>query len=238
VTAGAVIEAMRSLPGGIAHHPFVVDVNSVSPATKRDADRIVTDAGGRYVEAAVMTSVPPHGIRSPMLLGGRHANDWLALMTPFAMRLEIFGEDIGGASSVKMCRSVMIKGLEALATECLLAARHHGVDRQVLASLADTLPHADWSGFARYLIGRALVHGKRRAEEMDEVARMLDDAGIEPMLSRAVARRQQWAFEQGSRLAPQHLSGRELGPLLDALAALRDEPAPDDARLAIEPRTA
>lgn len=225
VTAASVLDAMASLGGGLQHRPYVIDVNSVSPATKRAASHIVGEAGGRYVEAAVMTSVPPHGLSAPMLLGGPHAGDWMEAMRPFAMRLEVFSADIGAASSVKMCRSVMIKGLEALATECLLAARHYGVDQQVLASLADTLPHPDWPQLARYLISRALLHGQRRAEEMREVARTVQDAGLVPLLSEAIAERQQWAAVQGRRLGPVTGATDDLGSLLDALAAASARPA-------------
>lgn len=177
-------------------------------------------AGGRYVEAAVMTSVPPHGIRSPMLLGGPHAAEFVARAAPFGMRLTAFAPEVGGASAVKMCRSVMIKGLEALITESMLAARRHGVERHVLASLADTLPHADWAGLARYMISRPLVHGKRRAEEMREVARTVREAGIEPILSAPTAVRQDWSAERGRELPPDVLAGGGLEALLDAILAL------------------
>ncbi len=218
VTAGSALEAMRSLVGGLGQAPFVVDVNSVSPAAKQEAARIVEAAGGRYVEAAVMTSVPPHGLRSPMLLGGPHAADFMRAVAPFGMDLTDFSPEIGRASSVKMCRSVMIKGLEALTTECMLAARHYGVEADVLRTLGDTLPHRDWPGLARYVISRALIHGKRRAEEMREVARTVEDAGVEPLLSRAIAERQDWAWQQGAAMGEaRNLPGLE--PLLDALAA-------------------
>ena len=217
VTAGSALDAMRSLAGGLGHAPFVVDVNSVSPATKQEAARIVEAASGRYVEAAVMTSVPPKGLRSPMLLGGPHAVDFMRGMMPYGMDLTDFSPEVGRASSVKMCRSVMIKGLEALTTECLLAARHYGVEADVLRTLGDTLPHPDWPGLARYVISRALIHGKRRAEEMREVARTVDDAGVEPLLSRAIAERQDWAWQQGAVMgSARDLPGLE--PLLDALA--------------------
>src|SRR5215218_1026883 len=121
--------------------------------------------------------------------------------------------------SVKMCRSVMIKGLEALATECMLAARHYGVEREVLGTLSDTLPHEDWPGLARYLVSRALLHGKRRAEEMREVARTVQEAGVEPLLSRSIAVRQDWAYEQGCRLSPEQLGAKDLGVLLDEVMA-------------------
>ncbi len=218
VTAGSALEAMRSLAGSLGHAPFVVDVNSVSPAAKQEAARIVGAAGGRYVEAAVMTSVPPHGLRSPMLLGGPHAADFIRAAAPFGMDLTDYSPDIGRASSVKMCRSVMIKGLEALTTECMLAAWHYGVEADVLRTLSDTLPHRDWPGLARYVISRALIHGKRRAEEMREVARTVGDAGVEPLLSRAIAGREDWAWRQGAAMGEAR-NLPDLEPLLDALAA-------------------
>ena len=195
----------------------MVDVNSVAPATKAEAGRIVEAAGGRYVEAAVMASVPPKGLASPMLLGGPHAAAFIQAMAPYGMDLTDYSPEIGRASSVKMCRSVMIKGLEALTTECMLAARHYGVEADVLRTLGDTLPHQDWPGLARYVISRALIHGKRRAEEMREVARTVEDAGVEPLLSRAIAERQDWAWQQGAAMgSARNLPGLE--PLLDALA--------------------
>jgi 3-hydroxyisobutyrate dehydrogenase-like beta-hydroxyacid dehydrogenase len=226
VTAGSALAAAESLAGGLSHRPFVVDVNSVSPAAKQAAARAVEAAGGRYVEAAVMASVPPKGLRSPMLLGGPHAAAFMELVEPFGMDLTAFPGEIGKASSVKMCRSVMVKGLEALTTECMLAARHYGVEAEVLRSLSDTLPHEDWRRLAGYVISRALLHGKRRAEEMREVARTVDEAGVEPLLSRAIAERQDWAGRQGRALPRESLLKPELEPLLDALAeAMRQRPA-------------
>ena len=219
VTAGSALAAVRGLAGGLAHGPLVLDVNSVSPATKQEAGAAVSDGGGRYVEAAVMTSVPPHGLASPMLLGGAHTAAFMALGEPWGMKLTAYSERIGAASSVKMCRSVMIKGLEALTTECLLTARHYGVERDVLASLGDTLPHPDWSELARYVIGRALLHGRRRAEEMREVAHTVADAGLEPMLSDAIARRQDWAADRGVAMGKAGRGAGDLATLLDAIAA-------------------
>ncbi len=220
VTAGSVLEAAAGLAGGLAHRPLILDVNSVSPATKRAvADRVETE-GGRYVEAAIMSSIAPKGLRSPMLLGGPHTEAFIDAMRPFNTDLTAFSASIGTASSVKMCRSVMIKGLEALAIESMLSARHFGVEQHVLASLADTLPHGDWPGLVRYMIGRALQHGERRSEEMLEAAETVRQAGIEPILSTAIARRQAWAAQMGAALGPVALASHGLGQLLDAIEAL------------------
>jgi 3-hydroxyisobutyrate dehydrogenase-like beta-hydroxyacid dehydrogenase len=225
VTAGSALTAAESVVGHLWHAPFFLDVNSVSPSTKQAASAVVEQAGGRYVEASVMTSVPPHGIRSPMLLGGPHAETFIDLATPWGMRLTAFSSEVGRASSVKMCRSVMIKGLEALTTECMLAARHYGVEEPVLSSLADTLPHEDWRSLARYMISRALLHGRRRAEEMREVARTVQEAGIEPMLASSTVRRQDWAFDRGLELRGDALASNDLDTLLDALLAVARQSA-------------
>ena len=146
VTAAAALDAACAAAPGLAHGPFFLDLNSVSPMAKRKAAAVVEGAGGCYVEAAVMTSVPPHGLRSPMLLGGPHARGLMALMAPFGMRLTAFSDEVGKASSVKMCRSVMIKGLEALTTECMLAARHYGVEHDVLRTLGGSVTAANRPG--------------------------------------------------------------------------------------------
>ena len=220
VTAGSALEAVRALAPGLAPGAFVLDVNSVAPATKQAAAEVVGRAGGRYVEAAVMTSVPPRGLASPMLLGGPHVDAFMAMAAPWGMALTAYSGRIGAASSVKMCRSIMVKGLEALAVECLLTARHYGVEQDVLASLGDTLPHPDWPGLARYMIGRALQHGRRRAEEMREVARTVEGAGLDPLLSAAIARRQDWAADRKASMAA---AGPDLASLLDAVLAFSED---------------
>ncbi|NNM71475.1 DUF1932 domain-containing protein [Enterovirga aerilata] len=225
VTAGSALEAARSCAGGLAHGPFFLDVNSVSPGTKARAAAEIEAAGGRYVEAAVMTSVPPRGVASPMLLGGPHAETFGAAVTGLGMNLKVHSAEIGRASSVKMCRSVMIKGLEALVTESMLAARHYGVEEDVLASLGDTLPHPDWPGLARYVMSRALKHGRRRAKEMREVAMAVREAGIEPLLSSATAERQDWAAAKGRGIGREALRTESLAALLDALLALGEDAA-------------
>jgi 3-hydroxyisobutyrate dehydrogenase len=219
VTAGSALAAAQAALPGLSHGPFFVDLNSVSPGTKQATAAAVTAAGGRYVEAAVMSSVPPHGLRSPMLLGGPHAADFRAATQALDLRAEVFSDQVGGASSVKMCRSIMVKGMEALATECMLTARRYGVERQVLASLADTLPHPDWPGLMRYMMSRALIHGRRRAEEVREVTRTVEEAGLAAMQSPATAARQDWAADRGAELTPEVLATKELEVLLDAVLA-------------------
>lgn len=218
VTAGSSLAAAKAATSGLGHAPFFVDVNSVSPGTKRATAEAVGAAGGRYVEAAVMASVPPKGIRTPVLLGGPNAEAFLPVARDLGMAAEVFSAEVGGASSVKMCRSILIKGMEALLTEGMLTARRYGVEKQVLASLSDTID-TDWSQLARYMMSRALIHGRRRAEEVREVVRTIEEVGLEPMQSPATALRQDWAADRGLELSPEVLATKDLQTLVDAVLA-------------------
>lgn len=199
VTAAQDANAARSVLSGLQPGTFYLDLNSVSPEVKRAVAAIVEPSGARYVEGAVMSPIGPKRIASPILLGGPHAEAFLKLGQSLGFAgASVFAREVGRASAAKMCRSVMIKGIEALLTESLLAARKHGVEETVLASLQDLFPSQDWRKLARYMISRSLIHGKRRAEEMREVAQTVANTGLAPHMSAACAERQDWAAQFGS----------------------------------------
>jgi len=139
-----------------------------------------------------MTSVPPHGIRAPMFLGGPHAEALHPALARLGFDATVGSADYGVVSAIKLCRSVIIKGMEALAVESLLAARRYGVEKEVLASLAVTFPGFDWGRQADYFWRRVVQHGRRRAEEMREAAITVSDAGGSPHMAGATAEVQSW----------------------------------------------
>lgn len=198
VTAEQGFEAAKAVAGGLEPGAFYVDVNSVSPGVKHASAEAINAAGGRYVEAAVMTAVPPHRLKSPMLLGGPHAAAFLELATPLGFNAKIYSTDYGKASAVKMCRSVMIKGLEALVIESYTTARAYGVEDHVLPTLAETFPSIDWPQQGAYFFSRVVQHGKRRAEEMRESANTVREAGFVPFMAEAIADKQQWVADQAN----------------------------------------
>jgi 3-hydroxyisobutyrate dehydrogenase-like beta-hydroxyacid dehydrogenase len=168
-----------------------LDINSVSPAKKQSSCRAVEASGADYVESAVMAPLPPYRLKVPMLLGGKHAAAVADQLTRLGMNARAIASDIGVASAVKMCRSIIIKGIESLAVESMLAARHFGAEDPVLASLSQTFPGMGWDKeLPDYLVSRVAEHGRRRAAEMREVARTLQDAGFEPTMANAIADRQ------------------------------------------------
>ncbi len=193
VTAASALDAARQNQPHLAANHTYVDCNSVSPATKREIAAVI---GARFVEAAILAPVPrQRGQSVPMLANGGPAQTLAAELNPLGFCVEAIADPIGTAASVKMCRSIVIKGMEALLTECVLAASQFGAEGRVFASLQQSYPGLDWKRLADYMVNRLTVHGQRRAHEMEEVARMLRDAGIEPIMSEATARRQQWSAD-------------------------------------------
>ncbi|MDE2605997.1 MAG: NAD(P)-dependent oxidoreductase [Burkholderiales bacterium] len=181
-------EAARFLrPGSL-----FLDLNSASPGTKQRGAAAIESRGAHYVEAGVMTSVPPYGIRVPMLLGGAQAAALAPVLVAWGMDAKVLSEKLGVASAIKMCRSVMIKGLEVLVIESYSTARAYGVEDHVLPTLQETFPSIDWSGQGAYFFSRVVQHGQRRAEEMREAANTVREAGFDPIMTGPIADKQQW----------------------------------------------
>jgi 3-hydroxyisobutyrate dehydrogenase-like beta-hydroxyacid dehydrogenase len=217
VTPTNSLAVAESVAQALMGNAVFLDLNSVAPSIKQQAAHVIDAHGGRYVEAAVMAPITPRGLATPMLLGGPHAEAFLPLARGFGLSaVQLYSPTVGPAAAAKMCRSVIIKGLEALIAESLLAARQYGVESTVLASLSDLLPNTDWSERARYMLSRSLLHGRRRAEEMHQVAQTVGDAGIDPWMSKASIHRQAWA---GARAAAAECSS--LPELLDTLLQSR-----------------
>jgi 3-hydroxyisobutyrate dehydrogenase-like beta-hydroxyacid dehydrogenase len=221
VTASQTLAAAEAAALAVRPATWFLDLNSASPGTKSRCSELIDAAGGRYVECAVMTSVPPYGLKVPMLLGGPHAAAVRPLLATLGFSTEVADARIGVASAIKMCRSVVIKGMEAIFVESLVTARHYGVETPVLASLQETFPTIDWEEQASYFFSRVAQHGKRRAEEMREVAVTVKEAGLDPHLAAATAERQDWMAQRKPRFAgiAKGASWREY-----ADRVLRDEP--------------
>jgi 3-hydroxyisobutyrate dehydrogenase-like beta-hydroxyacid dehydrogenase len=192
VTASSALDVAKEAAPILGEHQLFLDLNSVSPGNKRHAAEYVERRRARFVEAAVMSAVPKHRLQVPMLLGGPHAFEAAKLLERIGMNAKPFSDQLGVASAVKMCRSVIIKGLEALVIESLFAARMYGAEDRVLESLAASYPGMGWeSDLPDYLIRRVAEHGARRAVEMREVAQTLKHVGVDPVMALATARRQQ-----------------------------------------------
>ncbi|MEQ8300540.1 MAG: DUF1932 domain-containing protein [Hyphomonas sp.] len=204
VTADQAFAAATETAKSLTANTLYLDMNSVAPDKKRDSAAAISKAGGRYVDVAIMAPVQPACLAVPLLISGEHAADAAEYLSLAGFtNIRMVGSQIGDASAIKMIRSVMIKGIEALTAECLLAADAAGVIDDVLASLG-----GDWPERANYNLERMLVHGQRRAAEMEEVCATLESLGVEPALSRGTAARQSALGQIGCGTAPDTLTAK------------------------------
>lgn len=209
----AATEAATVLPVGA----FYLDINSCAPSTKTQSAAVIDDAGGRYVDVAVMAPVLPKLHRTPMLVAGPHAKSALSILDTLGMAAVHAGDDIGAAAAIKMTRSIMVKGLEALMIECVLAGTKAGVSEAVFTSLEESFPGFGWRDKAAYMLERAITHGIRRASELHEVATMLDEFGVGSTMSRATAAREQEVGEL--RLLAEKLDDKDYSELATLILA-------------------
>lgn len=199
VTADSALPAARDYAPLLPANAVWCDMNSIAPQTKQEAAKLIEAAGARYVDCAILAPVNPAGLAVPLLLAGEAANEAAqALATMGFSNIRVVGSEVGRASAIKMIRSVMVKGIEALTDELMAAARHAGVADEVLASLDASEKDWGWRPRAEYNLERMETHGFRRAAEMEEVARTLSALGVEPVMTQGTIARQRAAGERGA----------------------------------------
>jgi 3-hydroxyisobutyrate dehydrogenase-like beta-hydroxyacid dehydrogenase len=222
VTAASSIEAAQSVKPHLAGNPYFLDINSVSPGRKQETAKLL-GGGARYIDVAVLAPIHPARHRTPMLLAGPHAQAIVPVLTALAMRVNVAGAEIGAAAAIKMVRSVMIKGIEALTLECFLAASRAGVVDEVAASMKNNYPGLDWAKMVPYNLERMASHGERRAAEMEESADTLRELGVEPLMTMATVRRQREMGQIGKQPAVRGALPGGRAAILSAIsAAARD----------------
>jgi len=208
------LDAAQEAAPHLLREAIWLDGSSSSPGRKRQAAAVIAGAGGHYVDMAIMAPVHPGLHRTPVLLSGEAA----ALVQPelagLGMVAELAGPEVGQASAIKMVRSILVKGMEAVTAECFLAARRAGVEEAVLASLRRSDPNLDWQARAAYNLERMARHGHRRAAELREVVATLEELAIPSRMAAATAL---WQDQIGDIGGGAHYP--ELAAQLDAVLA-------------------
>ena len=218
VTASSSLEAARSVAPHLKGAPYYLDINSVSPGRKQETAKLLGERA-RYVDVAVIAPIHPLRHKTPLLISGPHAQAIAPLLDELEMKLSVVGADTGQAAAIKMIRSVMIKGIEALTLECFLAASRAGVLEEVTASMKNNYPSLDWVKIAEYNLERMASHGERRAAEMEESALTLRELGLDPLMVDSTVKRQRemGALGKDDKVRAALKSGR--AAMLDAISA-------------------
>jgi 3-hydroxyisobutyrate dehydrogenase-like beta-hydroxyacid dehydrogenase len=218
VTANQAMNAAEQNAPFLTQAHIYADLNSVSPGLKQSIARVIEASGARFAEIVMMAPVPPYGHKVPMLAGGDGAQAFVDQLTPFGISAEIVSREVGTAAATKMFRSIIVKGMEALLTECVLGASRYNADERVFASLAETFPAINWKELADYMVGRVVVHGERRAREMEEVAATLREIDIQPIMAEAIVRRMDWSVEAGLKQLFRGEAPKSYRDVVDAVA--------------------
>jgi len=223
VTAASSLEAAQSVAPHISGNPYYLDINSVSPGRKKETARLL-DGTARYVDVAILAPIHPKRHQTPLLLAGPHAQAVLPLrVDELEMQGVIASDEVGAAAALKMIRSVMIKGIEALTAECFLAAQRAGITDEVATSLKNNYPALDWPKVIAYNLERMASHGIRRADEMEQVAVTLSELGIAPLMTQATVARQREMGELGKQDRVKAAKTEGADALLDVVnKALKD----------------
>jgi 3-hydroxyisobutyrate dehydrogenase-like beta-hydroxyacid dehydrogenase len=217
VTAASSLDAAKAVVPYIAGNPYYLDINSVSPGRKQETARLL-EGTARYVDVAILAPIHPRRHQTPLLLAGPHAGTLMPLLIDeLEMRGAIASDQVGAAAALKMIRSVMIKGIEALTAECFLAAERAGIVEEVTASLKNNYPTLDWNRVIEYNLERMASHGIRRADEMEQVAATLTELGIAPLMTEATVARQREMGEFGKQESVRTAKTAGTAVMLDAL---------------------
>lgn len=198
VTADSAIMAAQQAASHLKPHQTYIDLNSISPATKKNVADQIRQGGAAFIEFAVMAPVSGVGIEVPILSGGATVETISERLNELGMRINPVSSEIGTASATKLCRSIVIKGMEALMVDFTLASEKAGVMPAVLASLKASYPGMDWDNIAKVMISRVKQHGVRRAAEMREASRMITELGLDGSLAAAIAERHESFARSGS----------------------------------------
>ena len=218
VTAASSVEAARLVMPHLSGEPFLLDINSVSPGRKQETAKLLDEAA-RYVDVAVIAPIHPARHQTPMLIAGPHTSTAMPLLTALGMRITDVGAETGAAAAIKMVRSVIVKGIEALTLECFLAAARAGLVDEVATSLRHNYPGLDWSEIVPYNLERMARHGERRAAEMEEVAETLRELGVEPLMTKATVKLQREMGSIGKQQSVRRVLERDRTAMLRAISA-------------------
>jgi 3-hydroxyisobutyrate dehydrogenase-like beta-hydroxyacid dehydrogenase len=214
-TAAAVGE---SIAGQVRPGMLVVDVNASTPRAKRQVAERVAARGGAYVDANLMGAVSIYGAQVPLYSSGDGAERFAATFSPLGFSVELAGRKAGAAAAVKMLRSVVTKGIEALVTEALVAATIAGVRDEALRGICEPMDATRFSKFVDMCVRTDVLHAERRAVEMEGVASGLREMGIDPIMTDATARRLQASATLGLRARFVKTAEYDANAVLDAYA--------------------
>lgn len=195
VTVTAAMPVAREAVPFLNSRHIYVDINSCAGPAKAEIAAVISATGARFVDAAGMAGAPIYRHKMAIWACGEGAEEFQRGMSRFGMQIRVLPGPPGAAASVKMLRSVLMKGTEALLWEMLVAAHRAGLDQEVYEAAILGMEDMPFSARTNSFITRGAIHAERRAHEMEHAAANLRSLGVEPIMTEATCRRLQWAAD-------------------------------------------
>jgi 3-hydroxyisobutyrate dehydrogenase-like beta-hydroxyacid dehydrogenase len=177
-TASTAVAAAESALRGLRTGAIYADLNTAPAALKHDLDALVAGAGARFADVALLGPVPERGLETPALASGAGAQAFAEALGPLGMPVEVVSDRPGDAATLKLLRSVFMKGLAASVLESLRAADAAGhalwLEAEIAAVIGEPLLERLVEGSRR--------HAARRVDEMEAARDLLLELGVEPRI--------------------------------------------------------
>lgn len=184
-SANSALAVAKSVISQLKAGQVYIDMNSAAPTVKAEIAQIPHNEGVMFCDAAVMGTVPGNKHKVPMFLAGNGAAKFAAAFSQYGMKLTVLDAQAGGASAIKMFKSVIMKGLPQLMFESFEAAVKYGVLNTLVDSLASSLNGKTVEQLADTFTARTMIHAARRSEEMQDVVATLENLGVDAAMSKA-----------------------------------------------------
>ena len=182
------IVAAEPFAGALDAHHVYVDIASATPSVKRRVEEVLRSSGAHVADGGIMGSPLQDGHRILIKGSGPAAQRFADVVNPWGMRFDVVSSTLGAGSAIKIVRSVVMKGMEALLVECALGSARHGIQDEVFASLAEFIDARPFMDTVKFLLRTDVIHAERRAEEVAMSGDALEEVGVEPIMSRSAAR--------------------------------------------------
>lgn len=188
VQPSAAVAVARAYADRLAPGALYADMTSCGPVQKAEAGQVVQAAGRRFVDAAMLGSVPVSRHRIPTVAAGPQAEDFATVMNGFGMDIRVVPGAIGSAAGIKIVRSILAKGIEALFSEALVVAHRYGIETEVLDSFAEFMDAHTLKAHAHRMLRAHVIHAGRRADEVRMSVQAVREAGMEPLITEAIVK--------------------------------------------------
>ena len=193
----AIQQALQEIPA----QAFYADFSSNSPGNKQRLAEIAAQRGLQFADIALLGTVPGKGLRTPALASGSGASRFVDTFAALGMPVSKVSDQAGDAAMRKLLRSVMMKGLAGCVIEAMRAAEKAGCAEWLWGNLADEITRADERLLSRLVRGSG-PHAVRRLHEMEASLAMLQELGVEPLMTRGTVENLRHIPEQGLPAIP------------------------------------